>query len=124
MRKRNSTTATSWRSCVWSAAARGQLATLLPDRRLNLSALVPRLGAGGHLHRALMPLAGQQHAVAWPRDLDGASDRGAPVEHDLVVHARRLADDARLHIPRDLRRVFTERVVGRDDEEVGKIGRR
>src|SRR5260370_7247784 len=86
MRKRNWTRATSSRSCAWSAAARAELATLLPDRRLNLSALVPRLGAGSHLHRALVPLARQQHAVAWPRDLDGTLDRSAPVEHDLLLH--------------------------------------
>src|SRR5260370_2417515 len=99
MRKRDSTTATSSRSCAWSAAARAELATLLPDRRLNLSALVPRLGAGSHLHRALVPLARQQHAVAWPRDLYGTLDRSPPFEHDLVLHARPLPPPAPLPLP-------------------------
>src|SRR5712691_8343333 len=110
-----------WRAYFPDAPLR---ASFLSDRGLSFNALVPRLGARGHLHRALMALAGQQHAVAWPRDLDGTLDRGAPVEHDLVVEAGSLAYDPRLHIPCDLSRVFQERVVGRDDEKVGEFGRR
>src|SRR5713101_5111403 len=106
MRTRRSAKVMSSRSCAWSAA--GELGTLLPYRRLGLGALVPRLGACGHLHSAFVALAGQQHRVARPRDLDRTLDRGAPVEHDLVVPAGRLADDPRLHIPCDLRGVFPE----------------
>src|SRR6266849_1119460 len=113
--------ATWSRSYAWSAAARFRLARLLPDRRLGLRALVPRLGALGHLHGALVALAGQQHRVARTGDLDRASDCGAAVDHDLVIPAWRLADHPGLHVPRDLGRVLPVRVVGGDDEKVGPV---
>jgi len=97
---------------------------LLLDRLLRLGTLVPRLGAPGHLHRALVALAGQEHGVAGPRHVDGASDGGAPVDHDLIIAARSLADHAGLNVPRDLDRVLPQRIVGRDDEEVGEVGGR
>src|SRR5204863_7577333 len=53
--------------------------------------------------------------------LDRAADRGATVDDDLVVQARRLALGARLHVARDLDRVLVQRIVRRDDEEVGEL---
>src|SRR2546428_6601297 len=114
--------ATRPRSCAWSAADRLAAREPLPDRRLRLGPLVPRLGAARRPHRALMALAGQQHGVTWTCDLDRPPNRGAPVDDDLEVATRSLALGARLHVAADLSRGLAHRIVGGDDEKVRELG--
>src|SRR5256714_3078973 len=126
--------ATAWRSCAWWVAA----APLSPDPSplrgegglrsfsdcgLGLGALVPRLGAKRGPHRALVALARKKHRVTRLRQLDRSPDGGSPVDDDLEVTPRRLTGRAGLHVACDLYRVLAERIVGRDDEEVGELGR-
>ena len=42
------------------------------DRGLGFRSFVPWLGASSHTHGPLVALAGEQHSVAWPRQLDRA----------------------------------------------------
>src|SRR3989442_12919554 len=99
------------RSCAWSAADRLADREPLPDRRLRLGPLVPRLGAARRPHPALMALAGQQHGVTWTCDLDRPPNPGAPAEDDLGAPPRSLALGARLHVARDLSRGLAQRSV-------------
>ncbi len=94
----------------------------VPDRRLGLGPLVPRLRPGCHSHRSLVALASQQHAIARARELDCTTDRRAPVDDDLVVVPGCLALGSALHVARNLHRILVERIVGGDDEEVRKLG--
>src|SRR5207244_8681851 len=101
----------------------GALAFFL-DSRLRLRSLVPRFGAARCPHRTFVAFARKQHSVARLRDLDGATDRGPAVDHDLEIAARSLPFCARLHIARDLDRILAQRIVRRDDEEIAELGSR
>src|SRR5436305_963358 len=105
----------------WLVAARTES---LIDRRLGLDPSIPRLRTRCGLHRTLVSLAREQHAVARLRQLDRAPDGRSAVDHDLIVAARLLRHHARLHIPGNLSRVLAQRIVGRDDEEVRELRRR
>ena len=70
-----------------------------------------------------MALARKKHRVTRLRQLDRSPDGGSPVDDDLEVTPRRLTGRAGLHVACDLHRVLAERIVGRDDEEVGELGR-
>src|SRR5438876_6879344 len=103
--------ATRSRSCAWSAADRLVDREPLPDRRLRLGPLVPRLGAARRAHRALAALAGQQHRVTRTGDLDRPANRGAAIDDDLELATRRLALGPRLDVAGDLSRALAQRVV-------------
>src|SRR3989442_12895668 len=97
------------RSCAWSAADRLADREPLPDRRLRLGPLVPRLGAARRPHRALMALAGQQHGVTWTCDLDRPPNRGAPGDDDPEAATRSLAPAPPPPLAGDLSRGLPER---------------
>src|SRR5438445_13483155 len=97
--------ATRSRSCAWSAADRLVDREPLPDRRLRLGPLVPRLGAARSPPRAPVALAGQQDRRTWTCDLDRPPTRGAPADDDLAAATGSLALGPRLHVAAHLRRV-------------------
>ena len=69
-----------------------------------------------------MALAGEQHGVARPGKLDRAADRGAAVDDDLVVQARRLALGARLHVARTTcRRAERDALAANEENAVNPL---
>ena len=70
-----------------------------------------------------MALAGEEHRVPRPGHLDRSPDGRTAVEDDVVVPPGDPPVGAGSDFPGDLGGVLAERVVGRDDEEVGALRR-